>query len=57
MATIRPLAWEPPYASGVALEKTKKKKKRLTEADSMAQETLKLKIHILNKNKKFVRED
>ena len=22
---IRPLAWEPPYASGVALEKTKKK--------------------------------
>ena len=31
-ATIRPLAWEPPYASGVALEKQKdlkkKKKKR-----------------------------
>ena len=24
---IRPLAWEPPYAAGVALEKTKKKKK------------------------------
>ena len=24
---IRPLAWEPPYAVGVALEKTKKKKK------------------------------
>ena len=22
-ALIRPLAWEPPYASGVALEKTK----------------------------------
>ena len=27
---IRPLAWEPPYASGVALEKTKKKRKRKT---------------------------
>ena len=27
-APIRPLAWEPSYASGAALEKTKKKKKR-----------------------------
>ena len=27
-APIQPLAWEPPYASDVALEKTKKKKKR-----------------------------
>ena len=27
-APIRPLAWEPPYAVGVALEKTKKKKKK-----------------------------
>ena len=26
-APIRPLAWEPPYAMGVALEKTKKKKR------------------------------
>ena len=25
-AVIGPLAWEPPYAVGVALEKTKKKK-------------------------------
>ena len=25
-APIRPLAWEPPYAVGAALEKTKKKK-------------------------------
>jgi len=25
---IGPLAWEPPYAAGVALEKTKKKKKK-----------------------------
>ena len=30
IAPIRPLAWEPPYATGVALEgkKTKKKKKK-----------------------------
>ena len=27
-ALIRPLAWEPPYASGSALEKTKRKKKK-----------------------------
>ena len=27
-APIRPLAWEPPYAVGVAQEITKKKKKR-----------------------------
>ena len=26
-APIRPLAWEPPYAAGVAQEKAKKKKK------------------------------
>ena len=26
-ALIRPLAWEPPYAEGVALEKAKKTKK------------------------------
>ena len=28
MALITSLAWEPPYAMGVALEKTKKKKKK-----------------------------
>ena len=28
IALIRPLAWEPPYAAGVALEKTEKKKKK-----------------------------
>ena len=28
IAPIGPLAWEPPYAMGVALEKTKKKKKK-----------------------------
>ena len=27
-ALIRPLAWEPPYAAGVALEKTKRPKER-----------------------------
>ena len=27
-APIRPLAWETPYAAGVALRKTKKKKKK-----------------------------
>ena len=29
---IRPLAWEPPYATGAALEKAKKKKKVLIAA-------------------------
>ena len=27
-ASIRPLAWEPPYASGAALEKTKRQNKK-----------------------------
>ena len=27
VAVIRPLAWEPPYAAGTALKKTKKEKK------------------------------
>ena len=27
-ALIRPLAWDPPYAAGAALEKTKKKNKK-----------------------------
>ena len=27
-APIRPLAWEPPYATGVALEKAKRQKKK-----------------------------
>ena len=30
-AQIRPLAWEPPYAVGVALEKIKRQKKKLKE--------------------------
>ena len=32
-APIQPLAWEPPYAAGVALEKAKKKKK-IAKTDS-----------------------
>ena len=28
VAPIRPLAWEPPYAVGAALEKTKKQKQK-----------------------------
>ena len=28
MAPIRPLAWEPPNAAGVGLEKTRKKEKK-----------------------------
>ena len=30
-ALFRPLAWEPPYAAGAALEKPKKKKKEEEE--------------------------
>ena len=33
-APIRPLAWEPPHAAGAALEKTKKKKKKVEFLDS-----------------------
>ena len=35
MAPIIPLAWEPPYATGAALEEAKRQKKR-TEALKMA---------------------
>ena len=31
-APIRPLAWEPPYATGAALEKKKKKKRNFPAA-------------------------
>ena len=30
-ALIRPLAWEPPYAAGMALEKTKTKQNKKTK--------------------------
>ena len=29
---IQPLSWEPPYAMGAALKKTKKKKKRMLQS-------------------------
>ena len=32
-ALIRPLAWEPSYASGVSLKKTKEKKKKKKEEE------------------------
>ena len=32
-APIGPLAWEPPYATNVALKKTKKKKERKKESE------------------------
>ena len=32
VAPIRPLAWEPPYAAGVALEKAKRQKKKKNES-------------------------
>ena len=32
-APIRPLAWEPPYATGAALEKTKRQKQKQTNKD------------------------
>ena len=32
-ALIRPLAWEPPYAAGVALKKMKKTKKKKEEEE------------------------
>ena len=28
VALVRPLAWEPPYATGAALENTKRQKKK-----------------------------
>ena len=35
MAAIRPLAWEPPYAAGAALEKAKSKKKKKKKKKNM----------------------
>ena len=33
-APIQPLAWEPPYAAGAALQKAKKKEKEKTPTDT-----------------------
>ena len=35
-APIRPLAWEPPYAAGAALEKAKRQKKKKKKKCSIA---------------------
>ena len=35
-ALIRPLAWEPPYTTGVALEKAKRQKKKKKKESSFA---------------------
>ena len=43
-ALIRPLAWEPPYATGAALEKKKKKKKRKKERKLLQWFKLKLMV-------------
>jgi len=37
IALIRPLAWEPPYAMGAALEKTKRQKKKGLQGGRLAQ--------------------
>ena len=50
MAPIRPLAWEPPYAMGVILEKnTTTTKRELTEHFKPAIMEKKMKIIIKNK--------
>ena len=36
-ALIRPLAWEPPYATGVALEMAKRQKKKKKKVPIVAQ--------------------
>ena len=37
-APIRPLAWEPPYALGAALKKTRKKKKYTNKGEGESEE-------------------
>ena len=45
-APIRLLAWEPPYASGVALEKTIKKKKRTLCLTGTEKLLILIKMHV-----------
>ena len=42
-APIRPLAWEPPYAAGVALKRPKKKKKKKRKKEGKEKEDKKRK--------------
>ena len=43
-AWIRPLAWEPPYAAGVALEKAKRPKKKKKKKKKILQKHLSIYI-------------
>ena len=55
IVTIRPLAWEPPYAMGVALEKAKKtkikEKKRKIKKIPIIIESKRIKYLVINLNK------
>ena len=46
-ALIGPLAWEPPYATGAALEQAKKKKKRQKQTNKKASGKVKLESRLL----------
>ena len=46
-ALIRPLAWELPYAAGVALERKKERKKRYEKTDSDSPPPLTIRQSIL----------
>ena len=45
-APIQPLAWEPPYATGVALEKAKRQKNKNKNKIMIQMDFYKLHIHI-----------
>ena len=47
IAPIRPLAWEPPYAAGVALEKAKRQKKKTQKKQKQKQQQKTQKGHML----------
>ena len=59
-APIRPLAWDPPYATGAGLEKAKRPKKRLMSIMNVTTLTqnpaIKLRIWQLQKMKQRFRE-
>ena len=52
-APIRPLAWEPPYTVGAALEKTKRQKKKKEEKEKKKEKKERIPIYlsIVNKTK------
>ena len=52
-ALIRPLAWEPPYATGAALEKGKKTKKKKKELLTLCSPLLEIHIIISRFNLKI----